>query len=169
MYEREENPRSVTRADLVVGLPSYMEADSIDYPTRQVDKGLSKYFSYKDCVIVNVDNASTDRTEQVFLETETDNPKIYITTPPDTPGKGYNFENLFRKMLELDAALAERRALSAHDSDDRHPSAHGQTLELSGDVIEPEQACRIRTDLLDVIDDEHGRTIADRNHEPLER
>lgn len=37
-----------------------------------------------------------------FLGTETEVPKIYVTTPPETPGKGYNFENMFRKIIELD-------------------------------------------------------------------
>ncbi|MCP3868019.1 MAG: glycosyl transferase [Gammaproteobacteria bacterium] len=112
MYEREENPRNVTKADLVVGLASYMEADNIDYPTAQADKGLKQYYGDKSSVIVNCDNASPDGTEQVFLGTTTETPKIYITTPPDTPGKGYNFENMFRKLLELDG-----EALVCIDSD----------------------------------------------------
>jgi len=101
MYEREENPLKVTEADLVVGLASFMEADNIDYPTRQADEGIGKYFGDKSAVIINCDNASPDGTEQVFLGTDTKTPKIYISTPPDTPGKGYNFENMFRKLIEL--------------------------------------------------------------------
>ena len=103
MFEREENPRNVTQADIVVGLASYNEADSIDYPTRQVSAGLKKYYGDRTSAIVNCDNHSPDGTEQVFLGAETEVDKIYITTPPDTPGKGYNFENMFRKVLELDA------------------------------------------------------------------
>lgn len=105
MYEREENPLNVTEADLVVGLASFMEADNIDYPTRQADEGIKKYFGDKSAVIINCDNASPDGTEQVFLGTDTETPKIYITTPPDTPGKGYNFENMFRKLIELKADI----------------------------------------------------------------
>ncbi len=56
-------------------------------------------------MILNCDNDSPDGTEQAFMGTETEVPKIYITTPPDTPGKGYNFENMFRKVLELDAKM----------------------------------------------------------------
>jgi len=101
MFEREENPRNVTQAEIVVGLASYQEADSIAYPTQQAGLGLRKYYGDRTSAIVNCDNHSPDGTEQAFLGTETDVPRIYITTPPDTPGKGYNFENMFRKIMEL--------------------------------------------------------------------
>ncbi len=102
MFEREENPLNVNSAKIVVGLASYKEADSIAYPTQQADLGLNKYYGDRTAAIVNCDNHSPDDTEGVFMGTETRTPKIYITTPPDTPGKGYNFENMFRKILELD-------------------------------------------------------------------
>ncbi len=105
MFEREENPRNVAEADIVVGIASYQEADSIAYPTEQASLGLKKYYPHRKSVIVNCDNDSPDGTEQAFMDTRTDIPKIYITTPPDTPGKGYNFENMFRKVLELDAKM----------------------------------------------------------------
>jgi len=105
MFEREENPRNVTEADIVVGIASYQEADSIAYPTEQASLGLQKYYPDRKAVILNCDNDSPDGTEQAFMGTKTDVPKIYVTTPPDTPGKGYNFENMFRKVLELDAKM----------------------------------------------------------------
>ncbi|MCK5849879.1 MAG: glycosyl transferase [Kiritimatiellae bacterium] len=105
MFEREENPCNITSADIVVGLASYKEADSIANPTLQASLGLKKYYGDKKTVILNCDNHSPDGTEHVFMGTETEVPKIYITTPPDTPGKGYNFENMFRKVLELDAKV----------------------------------------------------------------
>lgn len=105
MYYREENPLEAKQADIIVGLASYKEADSIAYPTRQADEGLQQYFGEYKGVILNCDNCSPDGTEQAFLKTKTKTPKIYITTPPDTPGKGYNFENMFRKMFELQAKV----------------------------------------------------------------
>ena len=105
MFEREENPQGVTHAKIVVGLASYMEADNIDYPARQVDKGLLKHYPNEAAVIINADNASPDGTEGVFMGAETTTPKIYITTPENTPGKGYNFLNMFRKVKELDADM----------------------------------------------------------------
>ena len=101
MFEREINPNGITNADIAVGLASYNEADSISHPTRQADLGLRQYFPELKPVIINCDNHSPDNTAKAFLETETEVGKIYITTPPDTPGKGYNFENMFRKACEL--------------------------------------------------------------------
>jgi len=105
MFQREENPCGVTKADIVVGLASYNEADSIAYPTEQASLGLTKYYGGRSSAILNCDNHSPDGTDKVFLGTQTDVPKIYISTPPDTPGKGYNFENMFRKIMELETEI----------------------------------------------------------------
>ncbi|OVE74862.1 hypothetical protein BVX97_06285 [bacterium E08(2017)] len=105
MFEREVNESNVTQADLVVGLASYKEADNIAFPAKQASEGLKKYYGDQSSAIVNCDNCSPDDTEGAFLSAETEVPKIYITTPPDTPGKGYNFENMFRKIVELDSEV----------------------------------------------------------------
>ena len=101
MFEREVNPDGVTEAEIAVVIPSYQEADSIAHPTKVASEGLRKYFPDKTGVIINADNASPDGTEDVFLGTETDVPKIYITTPENTPGKGWNFANAFRRTYSL--------------------------------------------------------------------
>ena len=49
-----ENPDGIKKADIVVGIPSYNEADSIGYVVERVDEGLSKYFGRKDTAIINV-------------------------------------------------------------------------------------------------------------------
>ncbi|MBW1681537.1 MAG: glycosyl transferase [Deltaproteobacteria bacterium] len=100
-FESEVNPRNVTRAEVVVCIPSYNEADSISYPLTQASKGLAKYFGNKSSVIINCDNNSPDDTKQAFLDTPTDIPKIYLSTPPGVKGKGNNFKNLFAKVVEL--------------------------------------------------------------------
>jgi glycosyltransferase involved in cell wall biosynthesis len=102
-FQDEVNPDGVEKAELVVCIPSYKEADSISYPTTQVDRGLLKYFGDKSSVIINCDNDSPDQTKAVFLDTETQTPKIYVTTPPGVRGKGNNFMNLFRKVADLQA------------------------------------------------------------------
>ena len=112
MFEREVNPQRVTEAEIAVVIPSYQEADSIAHPTRVASEGLRRYFPDKKGVIINADNASPDGTEEVFLATETEVPKIHITTPPKTPGKGWNFENAFRKINVLGA-----RAVVCVDAD----------------------------------------------------
>ena len=101
MFEREVNPQHIEGADIAVVIPSYNEADSIAHPTQMASEGLVKYFGHLKGVIINADNASPDDTEKVFLNTETRVPKIYITTPKNTPGKGWNFLNAFRKCLLL--------------------------------------------------------------------
>ena len=103
MFESEVNPSNIEKADLIVSIPSYKEADSIAFPTQQASIGIKKYFPDKQAVIINCDNNSPDNTKQAFLETETEVPKIYISTPPDVKGKGNNFKNLFKKVVELQA------------------------------------------------------------------
>jgi len=103
MFESEVNPDNIKRADLIVSIPSYNEADSISFPTKQASIGIEKYFSDKRAVIINCDNNSPDNTKEAFLATETKAPKIYISTPPEVKGKGNNFKNLFKKVTELQA------------------------------------------------------------------
>jgi len=112
MFEKEVNPEKIEKADLVVGIPSYNEADSIEYPTRQASAGLTNYFPDKHSVIINCDNNSPDNTKKAFLDTETDIPKIYISTAPDVKGKGNNLKNLFHKAADLRA-----RAIILVDAD----------------------------------------------------
>lgn len=99
----EVNPDKISQAEIVVGLPSYNEAESIANVVKQVDQGLGKYFKHKKAVIINADNDSADKTGQVFLNTQTKTPKIYLSTPANIRGKGYNLRNIFLKMKEIRA------------------------------------------------------------------
>ncbi len=103
MFENEVNPDGVDKADLVVCIPSYKEADSIGYPTTQASEGLKRFFPEMRSVIINTDNNSPDGTKEAFLNTPTERPKIYLSTPPGVKGKGNNFRNLFEKVVELEA------------------------------------------------------------------
>ncbi|MCK4525598.1 MAG: glycosyltransferase, partial [Candidatus Andersenbacteria bacterium] len=89
------NPDKIKQADLIVGIPSYNEADNIANVVKQVDRGLIKNFSKYKAMIINVDNNSSDGTKEAFLNVKTKTPKIYISTPPGVIGKGNNFYNLF--------------------------------------------------------------------------
>lgn len=91
------------KKSVIVGIPSYNEADSISYVVKQVDDGLYKYFQGYDCIIVNVDNFSPDNTKDAFLSTPTRINKKYITTPKGIKGKGNNILNLFRYASEIRA------------------------------------------------------------------
>ncbi len=103
MFDAEVNLEGISKADMVVGIPSYSEADAIRYPTIQASEGLFRYFPDKKSVIVNCDNNSPDNTKQIFLETKTRVPKIYLSTLPGVRGKGNNLRNLFRKAVDLEA------------------------------------------------------------------
>jgi len=98
-----ENPNHVDQAEIIVGIPSYNEADSISYPTDVASRGLINYFPDKKSVIINVDNNSPDNTKDAFLNTPTKIPKIYISTPKGVKGKGNNIKNLFEAAVELRA------------------------------------------------------------------
>jgi len=90
------------KADIIVGIPSYNEADAISYVTRQVALGLKNFYPQYSCLIINVDNNSPDNTKEAFLSTPTEDiPKRYISTPPGVKGKGNNFYNLFKAVKEL--------------------------------------------------------------------
>ena len=100
---REENPFHIESAELVVGIPSLNEADSIQLPTAKIDEGLRRFFPEKKSVIINCDNASPDLTREAFLQVPTETPKIYLSTPEGISGKGNNLLNLFQRSLELGA------------------------------------------------------------------
>lgn len=84
------------KIELIVAVPSYKEADTIGFVTKQIDKGILKYFRNFKSLIINVDNNSEDNTKDAFLNTSTITGKKYITTPKGIRGKGNNFLNLFK-------------------------------------------------------------------------
>ncbi len=103
MFETEVNPEDITRAEFVVAIPSYNEADSIAFPVQQADRGIESFFGNRKSVIINCDNNSDDGTREIFLGIRTNTPKIYISTEPGVKGKGRNFKNLFQKIVDLEA------------------------------------------------------------------
>ena len=100
---RKRVGRVSKKIDLIVGIPSYNEADNISFVVQQVDWGLRKYFSDKKALIINVDNNSPDGTKDAFLSTETTTPLEYISTPAGVKGKGNNFYNLFQAVKKYQA------------------------------------------------------------------
>jgi glycosyltransferase involved in cell wall biosynthesis len=103
MFEHEVNPDNIKKATFVVAIPSYNEADSIAFPVQQADQGIQSFFGDIDSVIINCDNNSDDGTKEIFLGIKTNTPKIYISTEPGVKGKGRNFRNLFKKIVDLEA------------------------------------------------------------------
>jgi glycosyltransferase involved in cell wall biosynthesis len=108
----QQQLRSLAPADIVVGIPSYNEADSIGHVVRQADIGIREYFDGMRGVIVNVDNSSPDGTREAFLTAGSRTPQVYISTPEGLRGKGRNFYNLL-----LAASLLDAKAVVAVDAD----------------------------------------------------
>ena len=103
MFEAEVNPSKIDKAELVVGVLSSNEADTISHAARQADEGLALYFPDMRAVVIDSDNNSADHTKEAFLKTATRVPKIYISTAPGLQGKGNNLRNLIGKVVELQA------------------------------------------------------------------
>jgi len=104
MVFNEVNPGGITRADIVVGIPSCNEAAAIALPAEQAALGLREHFANLRSVIINCDNSSTDGTPQAFMEAPDHGvPKMVISTPRGIRGKGNNLKNLFRKAVDLEA------------------------------------------------------------------
>lgn len=99
------DPYKIDRADIVIGIPSYNEADNIAFVVEQCNRGVTKYFPNHKSVIINVDNNSPDDTRNAFLNSVNHVPKVYISTPPGVKGKGNNFHNLFMEAVRLRARL----------------------------------------------------------------
>lgn len=92
--------------DIVIGIPSYNESDSITHVAEVVGKGLEKYFPNKKCIIVNVDNDSPDNTKEAFLKAKTRIEKKYISTGKGVRGKGNNILNLLNFSRQVNAEAA---------------------------------------------------------------
>ena len=91
--------------NVVVGIPSYNESDTIAYVTKTVGEGLEEYFPDKKSIIVNVDNNSPDNTKEAFLDTKTRIEKKYISTAHGIRGKGNNILNLFNFAIQVGAEV----------------------------------------------------------------
>ena len=98
----EENPGQISGADVVVGIPTANEVDSIGVTTAQVDKGLNEYFPEMRCAIINCDNHSSDGTREAFFSAPGKTPRLYVSTEPGIGGKGRNVWNFFEKARQLD-------------------------------------------------------------------
>ncbi len=123
---REENPRSIRDAEIVVGILPWSQAKRVVRPTQAVDQGLVQFFPDRKSVIINCDDHSGDGTRKAFLEVKTKVPKIYLTTPKG--GRGNSLRDLFRKAVHLSAA-----AVIVINAD--HPGVTPQLVKNLGDPL----------------------------------
>uniref|UniRef100_A0A0G4F8E1 Mannosylglycerate synthase GT domain-containing protein n=1 Tax=Chromera velia CCMP2878 TaxID=1169474 RepID=A0A0G4F8E1_9ALVE len=89
--------------DVVIGLPSYNEVDSIAKVTKAADEGCSRFFAGKRCLLINADCLSDDETRAIFQQTPTKADKKVLTTAIPAEGKGAALRLIFHEVLSSDA------------------------------------------------------------------
>jgi glycosyltransferase involved in cell wall biosynthesis len=89
-------------ADIVVGIPSFRNADTIAHVVRTAAQGMVEYFPGLKPVIVNSDGNSSDNTMDVVLQTPVPPEVEKIVTPyKGLPGKGSAFNAIFEVASRL--------------------------------------------------------------------
>ena len=91
-------------ADVVVGIPSFNNGDTIGHVVRTVAEGVVKHFPDLRPVIVNSDGGSSDDTRHVVLETEVPSPVEKVSFAyQGIPGKGSALRAVFEAANRLGA------------------------------------------------------------------
>ncbi|MBU0974830.1 hypothetical protein KKD03_03975 [Patescibacteria group bacterium] len=104
------------KAYLVIGIPTYCEANNISSIVKKIDDALVKYAKKYNTLIINADNNSPDGTKQAFLSTETKSKKIYLKTT--RKGKGRNIKNILQYLRNFNL-----KALLLFDGDVKNLSS----------------------------------------------
>ena len=119
-----ERLKELGEVELLVGIPSYNNADTIAHVVRAAAAGLAKYFPDRRAAIVNSDGGSTDGTAEVVARTELQSPDAILVSHPVSPvhkivtpyhgipGKGSAFRTVFAIADKLGA-----KACAVVDSD----------------------------------------------------
>ncbi|MFQ5991100.1 MAG: glycosyltransferase [Nitrospiraceae bacterium] len=121
--QTETKVQGLGGAEILVGIPSYNNADTIGHVVHAVSAGLAKYFPNRRAVLVNSDGGSTDGTPEVVARSVVDfgallisdqqGPLQKIITPyHGIPGKG----SAFRTIFEIARRLGSK-ACAVVDSD----------------------------------------------------
>jgi glucosylglycerate synthase len=102
----------IDQADILVGVPSFNNAGTIEHVIRAVNAGFAKYFPECKAIIVNSDGGSTDGTPEIVRRAGIDNYRTLLTrhplhpvhkiiTPYDgIPGKGSALRTVFKIAME---------------------------------------------------------------------
>jgi len=115
--------QAIGEAEILVGIPSYNNADTIGHVVRAISVGLAKYFPRARAVLVNSDGGSSDGTPEVVAQSVVDYGAMLISerqsllhkiiTPyHGLPGKGSAFRTVFEIARRLKA-----KACAVVDSD----------------------------------------------------
>ena len=89
--------------DILVGIPSYNNEETIGFVVEQVDKGLRKYFPKKKALIVDSDGSSSDGTQKAFENAVTETEKHFVKYKNPVPGKWSAFKEIWEIGLEKGA------------------------------------------------------------------
>lgn len=93
-------------ADIVVGIPSYNNAQTIEHVARVAAEGLEKYFPDSEALLMNSDGGSSDGTCDVFLKTAApERVRKLATQYQGMPGKGTALKAIFEACAMLDARV----------------------------------------------------------------
>lgn len=104
--DTETKVSEIGEADILVGIPSFNNADTIGHVVRAASAGLAKYFPGVRAVLVNSDGGSTDGTADVVARTVVDLGTMLISDQQSAlhkiitpyhgiPGKGSAFRTIF--------------------------------------------------------------------------
>jgi glucosylglycerate synthase len=102
------------RTDIVIGVPSYSSASSIENVLKIIFKGLKRFYPDRKAFLVISDGGSTDDTREVarLVDPKSYNIESLVTIYRGLPGKGSGL----RAVLEI-AAFLKARAVAFFDSD----------------------------------------------------
>lgn len=138
--EAEAKVQEIGEADILVGIPSYNNADTIAHVVHAVTAGLAKYFPKAKAVLVNADGGSIDGTPQVVADAGVDLGALLVTAQVSPlrkivtsylgiPGKGSAFRTIFEVARRLKV-----KACAVVDSDLRSITPEWMEL-LVGPVL----------------------------------
>jgi glucosylglycerate synthase len=119
----EARIQDIGSAEVLVGIPSYNNADTVGHVVQAVSVGLAKHFPGRRAVLVNSDGGSSDQTPAIVARTAIDYQHLFIAdqqsilhrivTPyHGIPGKGSAFRTIFEIARRLKA-----RACAVVDAD----------------------------------------------------
>ncbi len=132
----EARIHDIGSAEILVGIPSYNNADTVEHVVRAVSVGLAKHFPGRRAVLVNSDGGSSDETPAIVARTTIDFQHLFIAdqqsilhrivTPyHGIPGKGSAFRTIFEIARRLKA-----KACAVVDADLRSISPEWMELLL---------------------------------------
>lgn len=86
---------SEKKYDLIIGIPSYNNEDTISYVAETSAMGLKKYFPDLNACIINSDGGSSDGTRDVFMSSRCLNYPLHSFIYEGIPGKGTAMRSVF--------------------------------------------------------------------------